>query len=94
MTYYNGVNFQLFAFPFSDKGDVFAWGNSEYGQLMRDDAIQQVNVPMHMKKLKGLGKILDIASGGTNCAVINGITYTFVNFHLKISLRNLKRKPR
>nr|XP_018901900.1 PREDICTED: Williams-Beuren syndrome chromosomal region 16 protein-like isoform X1 [Bemisia tabaci] len=55
----------------NDKGDVFAWGNSEYGQLMRDDAIQQVNVPMHMKKLKGLGKILDIASGGTNCAVIN-----------------------
>lgn len=51
-------------------GDVFGWGNSEYGQLSQE---QQINVPLNLKFLKGLGKIVDVSSGGSFCAVLNGI---------------------
>ncbi|CAO1435526.1 unnamed protein product [Diamesa tonsa] len=49
-------------------GDVFGWGNSEYGQLSQE---QQINVPLNLKFLKGLGKIVDVSSGGSFCAVLN-----------------------
>jgi len=54
----------------SDKGEVFGWGNSEYGQLSSVTPEQQICHPKHMP-LKGLGKVVDIASGGTVCMVLN-----------------------
>lgn len=55
----------------NDKGEVFGWGNSEYGQLTQQDGIQQINTPTNLKFLKGLGKVTDIAAGGSFCAVLN-----------------------
>ena len=59
-------------FPFSDKGEVFGLGNSEYGQFQTVTEEQQINCPVKLN-LEGIGKIIDIASGGTICMVLNGI---------------------
>ena len=56
---------------FSDNGEVFGWGNSEYGQFRMVTEEQQINHPVKLD-LKGIGKIIDIASGGTICMVLNG----------------------
>lgn len=51
---------------------MFGFGNSEYKQLSTDDDNQQINSPRYLQTLKGLGKIVDIASGGSYCMVLNG----------------------
>lgn len=56
----------------NDTGDVFGWGNSEYGQLECIDDVQQINSPQYISALKGIGKIIDIAAGGSYCLVLNG----------------------
>lgn len=64
----------------NDKGDVFGWGNSEYGQLNdAQDAEPQVNKPRFLTLTKGIGCIKDIASGGSFCMVLNeeGLVYTW-----------------
>ncbi|XP_035207669.1 RCC1-like G exchanging factor-like protein isoform X2 [Stegodyphus dumicola] len=54
----------------SDKGDVFGWGNSEYQQLNLATSQQQLNIPKHIN-LGSVGKVKQVASGGTMCAVLN-----------------------
>ncbi|XP_026472586.1 RCC1-like G exchanging factor-like protein isoform X2 [Ctenocephalides felis] len=54
----------------NDKGDVFGWGNSEYGQLCQGNEVQQVNTPRHLPFCRKLGKIVDIAAGGSMCGVV------------------------
>ena len=54
----------------SEDGDVFGWGNSEYNQLSSVTSEQQVNVPTHLP-LPDVGRVVDIASGGTVCLVVN-----------------------
>ncbi|XP_075153222.1 RCC1-like G exchanging factor-like protein [Haematobia irritans] len=64
----------------NDKGDVFGWGNSEYGQLDdSENAESQINSPRHLQLTKGIGKFKDIASGGSFCMVLNeeGLVYTW-----------------
>ena len=56
---------------FSDKGEVFGWGNSEYGQFKMVTEEQQINTPVKLN-LGSVGKIIDIASGGSICMVLNG----------------------
>lgn len=53
----------------NDKGEVFGWGNTEYGQLIPDT--QQVNLPTHLNLKERVGKVTDIASGGSFCSVVN-----------------------
>ncbi|GIX86018.1 RCC1-like G exchanging factor-like protein [Caerostris extrusa] len=53
----------------SDEGDVFGWGNSEYGQLNSVTNQQQINIPRRLTL--GLGKISYVAAGGTMCAAID-----------------------
>lgn len=60
-----------FVMALNDKGDVFGWGNTEYGQIMSETGDQQLHTPTHMKKLKSLGRIIDIAAGGSLCMVLN-----------------------
>jgi hypothetical protein len=55
----------------SDKGEVFGWGNSEYSQLLQEE-VQQINTPRYLGKLEGLGKITDVAAGGSFCIAANG----------------------
>lgn len=54
----------------TEKGDVFGWGNSEYGQLNSVTDQQQVNIPRHIC-MKNIGKVRQVASGGTMCAVLS-----------------------
>jgi len=61
----------------SDKGEVFGWGNSEYGQFSSITSEQQICHPTHLP-FKGLGKVVDIASGGTVCMVLNEEGKVFV----------------
>lgn len=49
-----------------------------YGQLMYENGTQQVNVPINLKAFQGLGKIIDIAAGGSSCAVLNEAGDMFV----------------
>lgn len=60
----------------NDKGEVFGWGNSEYGQIIQDGH-QQVNLPQHIK-LDGIGKVVDVAASGSSCAVVNETGDVFV----------------
>jgi len=61
----------------NDKGEVFGWGNSEYGQFSSITEEQQICHPTHLK-LEGVGKVKDIASGGTVCMVLTEDGEVFV----------------
>jgi len=62
----------------NDKGDVFGWGNSEYNQILLDSDEQQINVPLHLKYLNNIGKIINIAAGGSFSMVLNDEGNVFV----------------
>ncbi|KAM3958604.1 RCC1-like G exchanging factor-like protein [Aphomia sociella] len=56
----------------NDKGELFGWGNSEYGQVPMSNKSQQVNMSYALVNFtKGLGKITDIAAGGSFCLIVN-----------------------
>ena len=67
------IDFQngYFSHSFTDQGDVFGWGNSEYGQFANQTEEQQLSTPTKLT-LKGVGKVIDVACGGTVCMVLNG----------------------
>lgn len=60
-----------------DKNEVFGWGNSEYNQLDLSNGVQQINTPIHLKLIKNenYGKIIDIASSGSACIILNGASF-------------------
>jgi hypothetical protein len=51
---------------------VFGWGNSEYGQFSLVTSEQQINTPTKLNLGGGVGKVIDIACGGTVCMLLNG----------------------
>lgn len=57
---------------FTDKGEVFGWGNSEYGQLLLNDDKYQVNTPKNLPLNKTIGNIIDIGTTGSACIALNG----------------------
>ncbi|XP_067008826.2 RCC1-like G exchanging factor-like protein [Anabrus simplex] len=62
----------------SDEGDVFGWGNTEYGQLGCDEDVQQQNTARFVESCRPLGKIVDVAAGGSFCLVVNDAGDVFV----------------
>lgn len=62
----------------NDKGDVFGWGNSEYGQFQTVTDEQQLSTPTKLNISEITGKVIDIASGGTVCMVLNENRDVFV----------------
>lgn len=71
--FYDSIQLMIFLCDsISDKNEVFGWGNSEYNQLDLNNGTQQINTPIHLKKVQKCGKIIDIASGGSACMVLNG----------------------
>lgn len=54
-----------------DKGEIFGWGNSEYSQLPKSGVVQ-VCSPIRLGCFDHVGKIKDIAAGGTTCLALNG----------------------
>ncbi|KAI1710584.1 RCC1-like G exchanging factor-like protein [Ditylenchus destructor] len=61
----------------STEGDLFMWGQNEYGQLSMISDEPQVYFPRHVP-LK-LGKLVDVAATGSSCLVLNseGEVYTW-----------------
>lgn len=56
----------------SGEGDVFGWGNSEYHQLNSVTDDMQIHTSRKLS-FKGLKKIIDIASAGTMCLLLDGV---------------------
>ncbi|KAL0102780.1 hypothetical protein PUN28_018224 [Cardiocondyla obscurior] len=54
----------------SDKGKVYGWGNSEYGQLPIKENSSQINIATELDT-QDLGYVTDIAAGGTFCMILN-----------------------
>lgn len=55
------------------EGNVYGWGNSEYAQfkVLANSNAEQFNSPRHLNLSFVPGKIVDIAAGGTICALLN-----------------------
>lgn len=62
----------------SDKGKVFGWGNSEYGQLLVKSDNYQINIATELDIPKEIGHIIDIASGGCFCMILNSMGNVYV----------------
>jgi len=54
----------------SDEGEVFSWGNNEYGQLAVESDEEQFAVPKRAPLLKGLPEITQVAAGGSFCVAL------------------------
>ncbi|XP_034943327.1 RCC1-like G exchanging factor-like protein [Chelonus insularis] len=64
----------------SESGKIYGWGNSEYGQLPnRGDDNFQINTAIELSDCAKLGKIIDIAAGGSFCMLLteSGDVYTW-----------------
>uniref|UniRef100_A0A3P8WC91 RCC1 like n=1 Tax=Cynoglossus semilaevis TaxID=244447 RepID=A0A3P8WC91_CYNSE len=61
----------------STDGQLFGWGNSEYRQLASVTEATQINSP-RLLPLKGCGKVVQAACGGTQVAVLNEKGQVFV----------------
>uniref|UniRef100_A0A3Q2CFD9 RCC1 like n=1 Tax=Cyprinodon variegatus TaxID=28743 RepID=A0A3Q2CFD9_CYPVA len=61
----------------SRDGQLFGWGNSEYRQLASVSESTQINSPRRLP-LKGCGKVVQAACGGTQVAVLNEKGQVFV----------------
>lgn len=62
----------MFPIRLSDSGQVFGWGNSEYGQLNMVTPQTQVNVSRHLKLESMVGKAVSVGAGGSMCGLVNG----------------------
>lgn len=60
-----------FVLALNSQGEVFAWGNAEYGQIPTRNNEQQVSQPTHLTHLKSVGKVTDVAAGGSFCLALN-----------------------
>uniref|UniRef100_A0AAX7T2W6 RCC1-like domain-containing protein n=1 Tax=Astatotilapia calliptera TaxID=8154 RepID=A0AAX7T2W6_ASTCA len=61
----------------SKDGQLYGWGNSEYRQLAFVTQATQMNSPRHLP-LKGCGKVVQAACGGTQVAILNDKGEVFV----------------
>ncbi|KAG9492583.1 hypothetical protein GDO78_000859, partial [Eleutherodactylus coqui] len=61
----------------SSEGDVYGWGNSEYLQFASITDLTQVNVP-RLLPFQNVGKVKQVACGGTGCALLNEDGNVFV----------------
>ena len=81
MVAFNNLKFSdLFIIPISfyiDQGDVFGWGNSEYGQFKMITDEMQLHTPRHLKLPSTCGKIVDVAASATSCLALNGKGFFF-----------------
>lgn len=62
----------------SEKGKVFGWGNTEYGQLPITTDTHQVNIATELKINNIVGHVIDVAAGGSFCMVLNNVGEVYV----------------
>lgn len=55
----------------NDRGEIFGWGNSEYRQLGASTEEQQCNTPRRLPLPPHVGRVRDIAAGGSHCVLVN-----------------------
>jgi len=67
----------------TDKGKVYGWGNSEYGQLPTKDDNSQINIATELKICQELEPITDIAAGGCFCMILNSKYYLIFSYYEK-----------
>lgn len=65
----------------TDKGQVFGWGNSEYGQIPSLVDNHQINIATEIQECRSLGHIVDIAAGGSFCMVLNSKKFILYLFY-------------
>ena len=57
----------------AERGEVFGWGNSEYGQLTAAAGGEmQVNSPLRLPLPDGVGRVTKVVAAGSMCAALNG----------------------
>lgn len=61
----------------SEEGQVYGWGNSEYLQFASITDLTQVNIPRRLP-FQHVGKVKQVACGGTSCALLNDDGNVFV----------------
>lgn len=72
----------------NDKGELFGWGNNEYGQLLNATGEMQLHTPKHIKLNR---KLKEVAAGGSSCIVLDGeygsrmINYYYYYFIILVS---------
>lgn len=54
----------------SDEGEIFSWGNNEYGQLAVDEEDEQFAVPIRATLLRNLPQVQQVAAGGSFCIAL------------------------
>jgi len=61
------------SFAWTKESKIFSWGNSEYGQALGGEVVQQIVEPREIKVLeKGMGKVKDVKVGGSFVLVLDG----------------------
>lgn len=64
----------------NENGEMFGWGNTEYNQLNNaENECTQINSPIHLKFTDEIGKVKDVAAGGSFCMALNedGLVFTW-----------------
>jgi len=62
----------------NDKGHIFGWGNSEYNQLNLATSETQLHTPRYLPLSSVYGEIVDVATSGTACLILNDAGQVFV----------------
>lgn len=62
-----------FVLALSEKGELFGWGNNEYGQLSMSGSNEvQIGIPRHLKLPTAIQRpIRSVAASGTHCLVVD-----------------------
>lgn len=56
----------------SDTGELFGWGNSEYGQFDMITQQPQIASPTHLPVNDVCGQVKGVTAAATKCALVNG----------------------
>ncbi|XP_046383877.1 RCC1-like G exchanging factor-like protein isoform X2 [Ischnura elegans] len=62
----------------SEDGEVVGWGNNEYGQLITHNPTPQLSTPTQLKFPSKVGRVKDVAAGGSFCLLTNDSGEVFV----------------
>ena len=61
------------SFAWSKNGRLFSWGNSEYGQALGNEILDQILKPREVENFhQEMGKIKDVKGGGSFVTVLDG----------------------
>ncbi|KAF2365891.1 Regulator of chromosome condensation RCC1 [Trinorchestia longiramus] len=59
------------ALALSEEGDIFGWGNNEYGQLRAVSEDPQMHTPRLLPLPSSVGRVVDVGASGSACFLVN-----------------------